>query len=182
MIPGAIPMCMFFQGTTAISISTHTVPTDPKAVMVRTKILRTGSDRGFTLIELSVVLLIIGIAASIVIVSISNQYKKSIIKYEARKLYTSLNHSRELSITRHKLLTFDIYEDNTGYSITENEKTIVDKILPDGILIYADKIVFYPLGDSSGGIISIIDDDGRKYEITVSAISGKAKVQRVQSS
>jgi len=123
--------------------------------------------------------MILGIASSIVIISISTQYKKSIIKYEVRKLYSALNHSRELSITRHKLLTFDIYEDNTGYSIKGTETTIVDKTLPNGILIYSDPIVFYPLGDSSGGVISVVDDDGRKYEITVSTISGKAKVQRV---
>lgn len=144
-------------------------------------ILRAG-NKGFTLLELIVVLLIIGIASSIVTISISNQYKKSVIKSEVRKLYTALNHSREVSITRHELLSFNIYEANNGYSIAGNEKTIVERLLPEGLVIYADRIVFYPLGDSSGGIIEIFDEDGRKYEITVSPVSGKARVERVQSS
>lgn len=148
---------------------------------MRTRTSRTG-NKGFTLIELIVVLVIIGIAASVVFIAASNAYRKSVLRYEVRKVYSALNYSRELSITRHTLLTFAAYEDSSGYTVTSNEKSIFARTLPGGISISADTIEFYPLGDSSGGSLSITDEQGRKYEIEVSNITGKAKVQRFQPS
>lgn len=147
-------------------------------VIIRTS--RAGNN-GFTLIELVVVLLIVGVAAGVVIVSISNEYRKAAIKYEVRKVFSALNYARELSITRHAELTFEINENNTGYSIYSGEKSFYQRTLPRGITIYSEKIDFFPLGDSTGGTISMADENGRKYEIIVSQITGKARVERVQS-
>ncbi len=138
-------------------------------------------NKGFTLLELLVVLLIVGLVSSVAVFSMIGQSEKSLIKSEARKLYASLKHAREQAISRHSMVTFEIEEENTGYSITSSNKRIYYRSLPETISVYAEKVVFYPIGDSTGGVIVLIDEHERKYEITVSHITGKAKIERIQS-
>lgn len=152
-----------------------------RAAKARTRISRTG-EHGFTLLELLVVLMLIGTASTLVIISMSKAYKKSVIRYEARKVYSALSYSREISIVRHTELTFETKDENTGYSVRNEKKTFFERTLPKGMTIFSGQIVFFPLGDSTGGLIEIIDDEGRKYEIEVSTISGKARVRRLQPS
>lgn len=141
-----------------------------------------GNNKGFTLLELVVVLLIIGIASSVVIVSLSIGQRKARIKYEARKLFTALKNARETAVARRSEIFFEPYEDNTGYLIMSKEKTLYDRSLPDGLMIDAEKIFFYPMGNSTGGVILLKDEHNREYEIVVSNITGKTKIRRVQPS
>ncbi|GBD98840.1 hypothetical protein BMS3Abin07_00868 [bacterium BMS3Abin07] len=138
-------------------------------------------NKGFTLIELILVLLIMGLASSIVIVSISKASGKATIRYEARRLYSALSHAREVAISRHSEITFKTVDENKGYLISANNANVYDRRLPKTITISAEKVVFFPFGNSTGGTILLSDKDGRKYEITVSNITGKASVRRIQS-
>lgn len=138
-------------------------------------------NNGFTLIEIIIVLLLIGLASSVVVISISSQYGKSLIRAETRKLYAALRHAREMAITRKSEVVFEIGEENTDYAITASKSQIFRRNLPEGMTIYAERVTFYPIGNSTGGTIQLIDKDERKYEIQISSITGRAKVQRIQS-
>jgi len=139
-------------------------------------------NRGFTLIELLVVLALIAMASSVVILSVSTALKKSVLKNEARRLYAGLKHAREMAIARHTAVKFEPTGESRGYSLTYGAETILARSLPGGISLSADTIVFYPLGDSTGGTITISDEYGRTYEISVSGITGKARIRRIQPS
>ncbi len=138
-------------------------------------------NRGLTLIEVIAVIFLLSLATSVVIVSVAGSYDKSLIKREARKVYASLKHARETAIARHYEVTFETDEENTAYTISAREKRIIERSMPKNMSIRSEPIVFYPLGDSSGGIVTVTDDNERTYEITISNITGKAKIERLQS-
>lgn len=142
--------------------------------------LRAGNN-GFTLIEIIIVLTIIGLALSVVAIATTREYSKSIIRSEVRKIYAALKHARETAITRKSEVIFETEEENKGYTITANESQIFRRKLPEGITIYSESVIFYPMGDSTGGTILVNDEDERKYEVQISNITGRAKVQRIQS-
>jgi general secretion pathway protein H len=142
--------------------------------------LRAGNN-GFTLIEIIIVLTIIGLALSVVAIATTREYSKSIIRSEVRKIYAALKHARETAITRKSEVIFETEEENKGYTITANESQIFRRKLPEGITIYSESVIFYPMGDSTGGTILVNDEDERKYEVQISNITGRPKVQWIQS-
>lgn len=144
-------------------------------------ISRAGNN-GFTLIEIIVVLAIISLATSVAVFSAVSYSDKSMIKAETRKVFAVLKHAREAAIARHEEVTFRIKDENAGYSVSSVKGTILDRSLPERIRVYSeDSIIFYPLGDSTGGAVVLQDEDERRYEINVSNITGKAAVKWLQS-
>lgn len=136
---------------------------------------------GFTLLELVMVLLIVGVAISIAAVSLDSVYEKNILRQEATRLYGTLRHAREVSLLHRAPVTF-LHEEESGQFWLDKGGSVFGKVhqLHNGIQIEGDSIVFLPKGNSTGGIVTIADAKKRKYSIEVDPNTGNAAVKRLQ--
>jgi|Deesub1362B_J571_1020462.scaffolds.fasta_scaffold00036_9 general secretion pathway protein H len=152
-----------------------------QGVKVKTKTLPAGENRGFTLLELLIVLLIISIAGALTLLSIDIAHKKTILRDAARKTFLYLRHAREVSITNRTPVVFEIDKEGKGYVLKKKTGTLIRTyILPQGLWIEGEDIEFRPFGDSTGGRILLKDRDERIYEIRVDSITGKVSLQKIQ--
>ncbi|RMG03462.1 MAG: type II secretion system protein GspH [Nitrospirae bacterium] len=154
---------------------------------------------GFTLLELLVVLVLVGIIAAIVSLSIGVAQKKTQLRDAARRAYLQIRHAREVAVLEKKYVSLSISDEGDAYTIrsgTEskeaelqtgddngkrpagNSDILYQVKMPTGINISGKTIVFYPRGDSTGGKLLITDRDGRSYMIMVDEFSGKVRLKR----
>lgn len=159
----------------------------------------TEKQRGFTLLELLVVLLLVGIIAAIVSLSIGVAQKKTKLRDVARRAYLQMRHAREVAVLEKKYVSISISDEGDYYTITSGTEDILTDLqnggnneerpagnlnvlyrvaLPTGIKISGKQIVFYPRGDSTGGELLITDQNDRSYTITVDEFSGKVRLKR----
>jgi general secretion pathway protein H len=133
-----------------------------------------GTDAGFTLLELLIVMAIIAMAAAVVVTRLSGTSELTYLKAEVRKTIGKLNYTRRLAIIegKEKLLFFQKHkqatqatEDSTRIKWTWGGKF-------SNKAVY--KITFYPEGGSSGGELSL-SYLGHKAKIIVNPITGKVK-------
>jgi general secretion pathway protein H len=161
-------------------------------------------QRGFTMIELVVVLLIITLSAALVTPSLSRFSKSVELKGAAKKISVILRYYRSEAV--HKGAVYQVLFDSEAREVkvqaveseeaTEEEKKgerIVTKsyILPEGIQIKEVEapspqfpsdfpaIEFYPNGGSNGGTI-LLDTQNRKgFRIKVNFLTGTVKIEEV---
>jgi len=146
---------------------------------VRTR-TSTAGNRGFTLLELLVVLFIIGLVASVVSFSAGRFRDKMIFNDEARRIFQGLKHSRESAILERREIFFRVDEQSNTYWIDIGDnKTSEKHILPAGLTLAGRDIYFSPKGSSSGGKIEIRNEKGKKYEIEVSKVLGTPQLKRL---
>jgi general secretion pathway protein H len=168
----------------------------------------TGS-RGFTLLELIVVLVIISLMTALVTPRLVGSLTKMNLKTSAQKISSFLRYARSQAVSEQTVYhaVFD-FEKNSIY--IKNEKPQGDEdtffkaeiesaetdnskskrsgtqsyILPEGVVIKKAiianeeidsglfNIVFYPAGSSSGGIVVLMDEKERRYQINIDFITG----------
>ena len=138
------------------------------------------SQAGFTLFELLLVLFIIGMAAAVVMSSGSRMQEKSIFNTEARKLYLTVKHAREMSIIERINIVFKVDKDAKKYWIAyADDRTSETHSVPQKFTIEGEDISFFPKGNSSGGRIEIGNEKGQKYEVTVDQVFGTSSIKRL---
>lgn len=165
------------------------VQTALPAEMAKTKILRAGnkwitphkdSCAGFTLIELIVVILIIGISAAVVIVSAGRVYDKRAYNETSKRVFITLKHAREVALMERIPVTFRVDEDSNSYWLEKNGAIHGSKQnMPALIRIAGESIIFFPKGNSSGGSITIKDGKGREFFIEIDPVLGTPAVKGV---
>ncbi len=156
--------------------------------------------RGFTLIELTVVLFLIGIFLSLSVPNIGNFLFHSDLKSTARSLKAAVHVLRSKSIAtgRHAVLCFDLdkmtywgeLEPEEARLFTDgdrdNERIISERSLPDGIRIMdamnirVDKIesgelrsILNPKGVIEETVLHLADRSGRVLTIIINAYTGR---------
>lgn len=138
------------------------------------------SQLGFTLFELLLVLFILGLAAAVVMSSGSRMQEKYMFNAEARKLYLTVKHAREISIIERMDVAFKIDQEDKKYWIVyEDENTSETHSIPQKYTIEGEDVIFFPKGNSSGGRMEIGNEKGHKYEITVDRVFGTASIKRL---
>jgi general secretion pathway protein H len=137
--------------------------------------------KGFTLLELIIVLFIAGMAVAVVVFSAARIHENSIFNDEARRLYQTLKHAREISLMDRIDVAVKVDAPDNKYWIDYgNGKTSDEHSLHEGITISGDKdVVFSPKGSSSGGAIKIVNAKGQEYTIEVDPILGMPKIKRL---
>ena len=142
------------------------------------------TNRGFTLLELVIVILIISISTAIVYISISIAEKKALLKDTARRIFISLRYIKEMAIMQRKTMGFMVEDNGRAYSIIQinNEEEgsyiLIKQVeIKRGIVIDGEGIVFYPLGNSTGGTIMVSDSENRQMRITVDDTTGTIKIE-----
>ncbi len=154
---------------------------------------------GFTLVELVIVLVIIGIAAGLAGIMIGRGSGGLEIKTFTKEMASILRYARNQAVTEKRTYCFVIhkedgeirlYADKAANDNSEdngdNEEDmlpVIAKPLPDDLLVSIDEsdsdvqdMEFFPHGNSSGGSIRIENEKGTNYYINVNRLTGKIEV------
>lgn len=174
-------------------------------------------NRGFSLLELLVVLVIISLMTALILPRMGGSFTTIQLKSTAKKIASMLRYARNLSISEHvstrALCEFEegkiqlfvqrrgAHANSFPSNVTrgseasradiedEEEHGLVQRFrLPKGV--WFEKAVtlkgvettdgfeflFYPAGNSSGGEITLVNEKGRKYSVSVDFITGTVRV------
>jgi general secretion pathway protein H len=138
------------------------------------------SNEGFTMLELLIVMFIIGLVGVVVMFSASRLQENTLFNTEARKLYLTVKHAREVSILERRDIVFKVDADAKKYWIDYGEdKTSETHSLPQKYVIAGEAVNFFPKGNSSGGRFELDNGKGRKYEVTVDPVLGTTAIKRL---
>ena len=148
---------------------------------------------GFTLIEIIIVLFIIGIATGIVGILISRGSGSLETRTFTRDISSVLRYARNHAVSEKKIYCFVIdkdertlrlYAEDTDY---KNIDLVLSKDIPDELEVVlqdsdeeSSYMEFFPLGNSTGGIIEIMDRKGSGFFITVNRVTGKLQVEKAE--
>ena len=138
------------------------------------------SQTGFTLLELLLVLFIVGLSAAVVMFSASRLQENTLFNTEARKLYLTVKHAREISILERRDIVFKADGQAKRYWIDygDDRKSEMHSI-PEKFAIAGEAVSFFPKGNSSGGRFELDNGKGRKYEVTVDPVLGTTAIKRL---
>jgi type II secretion system protein H len=154
--------------------------TELLAEKVRTKTSTAGNNNGVTLLELLVVLFIIGLATAMVIFSAGRMRDNSVFREEARKIYLTAKHAREVAILERQDVALKIDEEGNRYWLDYGgDKTSEMHAIPKKYPLSGKDLYFFPKGNSSGGLIEIRNEKGQKYAITVDQVLGTSSIKRL---
>jgi type II secretion system protein H len=152
---------------------------------------------GFTLIELIIVLFIMGISAGLVGIAINRSSGNHQLKTFAKEVSAVLRYARSHAVTEKKTYCFVIdrdermfklYTDNTSKDSDEKYVQVIGKSIPEELQIAlagrdaeSSFIEFFPIGNSTGGVIEVSNQKEKTYSVTVNRITGKVAVEQGES-
>lgn len=148
---------------------------------------------GFTLVEVIIVLFIIGIASGLVGVWINRGSGNLEIRKFTKEVSAALRYARTRAVSEKKIYCFVIdkeeqkfrlYSEDTDYTKVD---LVSDKPIPEELQMTvrgsdeeSPNVEFYPRGNSSGGVIEVVREDGTGYFITINRITGKVDVEKAE--
>jgi general secretion pathway protein H len=147
--------------------------------------LASTGQRGFTLVELLVVLVIAALALSLVGTSISRNISGAEMRNAARKVAASLRYTRTQAILTKSEQVFLVDTDKRTFKAAGRPT----EELPEGMNVElntarseltsetAGGIRFYPDGGSTGGNVRL-EANGRVYRVNVTWLTGEASLER----
>ena len=154
--------------------------TELLAEKVRIKTSTAGNSNGVTLLELLVVLFIIGLATAMVVFSAGRMRDNSVFREEARKIYLTAKHAREVAILERRDVALKIDEEANRYWLDYGgDKTSEMHAVPKKYPLSGRDLYFFPKGNSSGGLIEIKNEKGQKYAIEVDQVLGTSSIKRL---
>ncbi len=142
-------------------------------------------QRGFSLVELIVVMVLVGLLFAVVGVSVSRSVSGAEIRNAARELTAGLRHTRGQAIIQRQQQVFRVDTDTRTWQAPGRDRVQ----LPDGLDITlntarseltgeaAGGIRFYPDGASTGGSV-VLSRDGREWHVTVAWLTGEIGLER----
>jgi general secretion pathway protein H len=153
-------------------------------------------NRGFSLIELVVVLILISLSTALVIPSLSRFSRTLELKGAVKKVSAILRYFRSEAVNQGEVyqVLFDPNLEQVRVQSLSGEKNVKKAYpLPGGIQMKEVKIAeslypsdlpsieFYPNGGSNGGSV-LMNSEGRKgYRIKVHFLTGVVEVESVES-
>ena len=157
------------------------------------RISSVGSKTGFTLFELLVVLVIIGLMSSLSLPYLFGSMGRMNLKTASKSIAASLRYARSLAASEQTryLALFDF--EKHSFSILSEKKPDDVKVyhLPEGVRFQKVRsaaetvqsgifrIYFFPNGSGSGGEVILSDERGRQYAIRVHFITGITEISEI---
>jgi general secretion pathway protein H len=142
-----------------------------------------GAVRGFTLFEMLAVILLIGIVAAAVAVSVTKGLTGARISAASGELAASLRATRTQAIVRGQQQTFELDINTETYRGADGREVRLPKGMQMGVTSAAAdrtssgsaRIRFYPDGSSTGGRITLRSGQ-REWHVNVSWLTGAVSV------
>jgi general secretion pathway protein H len=148
------------------------------------------TKKGFTLLELLIVLLLMGLMLALVGPQITIGLSAITLKSSAKRIATTLNYARGQAIVKKTPYQVSFNNETGTYWVAEKSRSskqdqsspIKELELPETIKI-KDKgsVIFYPNGSSSGGEIIIINEKEKGYLIRVDIITGLPTIEPIDN-
>jgi general secretion pathway protein H len=145
-------------------------------------------SRGFTLIEVAVVLLVLGLATAVVGPGIGRGAEGLRARAEVAGFSAFLRHAREQAIVRRQVLEVRVDPDDRLLTLTAagTEAVRAARRLAPGLSVHPDPpsaatVRFLPQGVSSGGRFRIEAAGRRSYVITVDPLTGRVTNRRTDA-
>lgn len=146
---------------------------------------QTSKGRGFTLVELLVVMVIAALVLALVGTSISRSVSGAEMRSAAHKVAANLRYTRTQAILQKEEKVFVVDTESRTFQAPEREPVE----LPEGMNVAlttarteltgesAGGIRFYPDGGSTGGLVQL-ETDNRVYKVSVAWLTGETAVER----
>ena len=144
-----------------------------------------GSERGFSLIELVIVLVMVGIGASLVLPSLDKGFDTLQIRHAALDLAAVARSLRTRSMQEQRPFRLVINSDEGSYKVFGGKRMLFS----EGLRVTVDggepvregvrQFIFFPNGRMmSGEILVSGETQGGSYAVRLDTISGKVQVVR----
>ncbi len=149
--------------------------------------IRHGQDRGFTLVELMVVLVIIALVMGLVATSMSRSISGAEARSATRQLVASLRYTRTRAIIDKSEQVFQLDTEKRSYQAPGRKLVTLPKGVEVTITTARSEITseavsgirFFPDGGSTGGHIELLVN-GREYRVNVAWLTGEASLERIE--
>lgn len=140
--------------------------------------------RGFTLVEVIVVMVIIALTLGLVATSLSRSISGAEAREAGRKMVAALRYTRTQAILSKSEQVFTVDLDAKAYEAPGRERVV----LPEGVELQlttaASEVVrdqvgairFFPDGGSTGGRVDL-NVNGRDYVVHVAWLTGEARLE-----
>lgn len=143
-------------------------------------------QRGFTLVELMVVMVLIALIMGLVSTSMSRSISSAEARSATRKLVANLRYTRTRAIVEKAEKVFMVDVENRSYQAPGRKSVTLPKDV--GLTLTTARsemtsedvggIRFFPDGGSTGGHIELTIN-GREYRINVAWLTGEASMERL---
>ncbi|HEV2679208.1 MAG TPA: GspH/FimT family pseudopilin [Rhodanobacter sp.] len=145
--------------------------------------MKASRARGFTLLEMLAVILLIGIAAAAVSISVTQGLASARVRAASSELAGAMRATRAQAIVRGQEQNFDVDTQANSYSGVKQH----DVRLPKGMRVsitsakedqpngHTGRIRFFPDGSSTGGRITL-QGGKREWHVNVSWLTGEVRV------
>lgn len=131
---------------------------------------------GFSLLEIMVALAVMGIVAAIALPSWSRLLPSYRLNGAARQIQSELHHIRMRAAAENISFQLTYLDGASAYTIQKDLKTVVDKPLPEGVVISkAGTISFSPRGTAAGNRVRLRASDGLCRQVVASA-TGRVRI------
>ena len=144
---------------------------------------RKATQSAFSLFELVVILVLVGMAAALIMPSFTRGLKGLELETTGRDLIVEMKHARSEAIANQKL--FRILLETDTYTLADDfQVPIRSSKLTEGMVLESDEeelplmISFYANGRSSGATFRLRNETGKQLRIFVDPITGFARVIR----
>jgi general secretion pathway protein H len=143
-------------------------------------------DHGFTLLELTVVLLLMGLIMALVLPGLQRSYRREHDRANLRRLVVALRAARSEAATRSERvrLFLDVKTGRYRLEGSTQRGQLTGMRLTGASLVWQDDlkrrgyIAFYGDGSSSGGKLGLVDPTGQRYLVEVEVITGRVTLTR----
>lgn len=145
------------------------------------------NNKGFTLVEIMVVMVIIALVMGMVATSLSSSVSAAEARAATRKLVASLRYTRARAIIDKSEKVFQVNTEERSYQAPGRKQVK----LPEGVDVTITTarseitsedvagIRFFPDGGSTGGHIELTVND-REYRVNIAWLTGETKMERTE--